>query len=87
VKNWQKTISIEERLDTISQLEKGEQLVDICHNVRFDHSIICKSCNNADRITESVKLGIKCLSSKTTIVLSEWMVPKTIDESLTLLLH
>jgi hypothetical protein len=30
---------------------------------------------------------LKCLSSKTTIVLSEQMVPKTIDESLTLLLY
>jgi len=28
VKNWQKMIDIEEKLDTISQLEKGEQIVD-----------------------------------------------------------
>jgi len=61
VKKWQKTISIEERLDTISRLEKGEQLVDICRNVTFNHSSICKSCNNADRITESAKLGTKMI--------------------------
>ena len=33
VKNQRKTISIEEILDVISQLEKGKQIVDICHNV------------------------------------------------------
>jgi hypothetical protein len=32
VKNQQKTISTEEKLDVISQLEKGERMVDICHN-------------------------------------------------------
>jgi hypothetical protein len=34
VKNQRKTITTEEELDAISQLEKGEQIVDICHNVR-----------------------------------------------------
>ena len=32
VKNWQKTIGTEQKVDIISQLEKGEQNVDICHN-------------------------------------------------------
>jgi hypothetical protein len=33
VKNWQKTVGIEEKLDIISRLTKGEQIVDICCNV------------------------------------------------------
>jgi len=33
VKNQQKRFSIEENLDLISQLEKGEHIVDICGNV------------------------------------------------------
>jgi hypothetical protein len=59
VKNWWKTISIEERLDIISHLEKDEQLVHICRYVRFGHSSVCKIRNNADRITESAKSGTK----------------------------
>jgi hypothetical protein len=31
----QKTSSTDENLDTIRQFEKGEQIADICHNVRF----------------------------------------------------
>ena len=55
VKKWQKTISIEERLVVVSQLEKVEQIVDICHNVRFTRSSVCTICDNADRITETGK--------------------------------
>jgi hypothetical protein len=39
--------------------EKGEQIVDVCRNVRLAHGIIHKICDNADRIKESAKLGIK----------------------------
>jgi hypothetical protein len=53
VKNWQKTISTVEKLDVISRLEKGERIVDICHNVRLVHT----SHNNADRIKECAKSG------------------------------
>jgi predicted alpha-1,6-mannanase (GH76 family) len=35
VNNWQKKISIEERLGVICQLGKCEQIVDKCHNVSF----------------------------------------------------
>ena len=35
MKNQRKTISIEEKLDAISRLEKGERIVDIWRNVRF----------------------------------------------------
>jgi hypothetical protein len=38
-------------LDVIRQLEKGEQIVDICQNVRFVHSGVCTIGDNADRIT------------------------------------
>jgi len=40
VKNRQKTISTDDKLEVLSQLEKGEQIVNICHNVRFSHSNI-----------------------------------------------
>ena len=33
VKRWQKTVSMEEKLDIISQLGEGEQIVDMCCNV------------------------------------------------------
>jgi hypothetical protein len=47
------------KLDKISQLEKGERLGDISHNVRSAHFSISKIHDNADRITESVKSGTK----------------------------
>ena len=37
VKSWWQTVGIEEKLDVISLLEKGEWIVDICHNVTFAH--------------------------------------------------
>jgi hypothetical protein len=59
VKNRRKTISIEEKLDAISQLEKGERIVDICRNVRLADSSIHTICDNADRIKESAEAGTK----------------------------
>jgi hypothetical protein len=52
VKNQQKTISTEEKLDVISQLEKGERIVDIRHNVTLTHISIRKICDYTDKITE-----------------------------------
>jgi hypothetical protein len=88
-----KIISIHEKLDIISQIEKGEQIVDISHNVWVTHSSICTIHNNADGIKESAKYldnikyqqfetGSVCLCSKTTRVMFEWIVPKTTDVSL-----
>jgi len=57
VKNWQKTISTEEKLDVIRQLEKGYRIIDICHNVTFADSRVRAICANADRITEFAKSG------------------------------
>jgi hypothetical protein len=59
VKNWQKTVSIEEKLDIISRLAKGEQIVDICHNVGLTHISTRTVRDNADRIKESAKSGTK----------------------------
>jgi hypothetical protein len=35
VKNQQQAVCIEEKLDIINQLEKGEEIVDLCLNGRF----------------------------------------------------
>jgi len=48
VKNQWKTIGTEEKLDTLSRLEKGERYVDIRHNVRLAHSSVRTICDNAD---------------------------------------
>jgi len=56
VKNRQKTVSIEEKLDVIRQLEKGRS-VDICYYVRFICISVCKIHDIADRIKESAKSG------------------------------
>ena len=53
VKNQQKTIGTEEKLDVITWLERGKWNADICHNVR--HSTIRTIRNNADRIKGSAK--------------------------------
>jgi len=41
---------IEEKLGVINCLEKGEQTVDICHNVRLAYGSIHTICDNADRV-------------------------------------
>jgi hypothetical protein len=43
--------SIEEKLDVISRLEKGERIVDKWRNVRFAHSSVRTIGDNADRVT------------------------------------
>jgi hypothetical protein len=45
----------EEKLDVIRQLEKGERIVDTCHNVSFAHNSVYTTHDNAETITESVK--------------------------------
>jgi len=35
VKNRRKKSSIEDKVDVICRLEKGERIVDLCRNVRF----------------------------------------------------
>jgi hypothetical protein len=48
VKNQRKTIGIEEKLQVISQPEKGKLIADICRNVRVAHSSIHTIRGNAD---------------------------------------
>jgi len=55
VKNWQKMVDIEEKLDVISQPEKGERIGDIWHKGRHTHISIRRICDNADRIKESAE--------------------------------
>jgi hypothetical protein len=52
VKNWQKTIGFEDKLHVISWLEKVEQIVDRCHDVRLAQSSVHTIHGNADRIEE-----------------------------------
>jgi len=88
VKNWQKMINTEEKLDVISWLEKGEWIVDICYNVRYACSSLYTVCDSADKITESAMSGSKVFITKTTTVLSERMVLKTMGcEFLIFVLH
>jgi hypothetical protein len=55
VKNQQKKISIEEKLDLIRRLEKGELIVDIWLKFRFAHSRVHSTSVFADRTAESTK--------------------------------
>ena len=73
--------------DVISSLRKVEQNDDIWCNVRLAHSCACPVPDNVHRIKESAKPEQKCLCSRTTTVLSEWRVPKTMDMNLTFLWH
>ena len=57
VKIWQKTINIEEKLDVINRLEKGEQIVDIRRNIRLAHGCMCTVLDNSDRFVENAKSG------------------------------
>ena len=59
VKSRWKTVSTEEKLDEINRHEKGERIVDICHNVMFAHSSVCTIRDNADKITENAKWETK----------------------------
>jgi len=59
IKNRRKTIRTEKKLDIISQMEKGEQTVDLCHNVGHTHTSVHTICDNADRIKESAKSRTK----------------------------
>jgi hypothetical protein len=43
----------------VSQLEKGERIVDLRHIVRFTHSSVRTIRDHADGIAESAKSGTK----------------------------
>jgi len=52
VQNWWKIISTDKKLEVTTWPERGERIVDICHNVRFTDNSMHTVCDN-DRITES----------------------------------
>ena len=58
MKNQQKAIGKEEKLDIRSQPEKDEQIFYICGNILFAHISVRSIHDNADRITESVCAAI-----------------------------
>jgi hypothetical protein len=55
-------ISIEEKLDIISRLEKGDCVVDKGCNVRFAYVSVHTICDNPDRNTSSAKSGTEVFS-------------------------
>ena len=59
MKNWQKTIGKEEKLDIRSQREKGEQIFYICGKDSFAHISVHTIHDNADRITERAQSGTR----------------------------
>jgi hypothetical protein len=61
VKNRHKTSGIEEKLQVIKQLEKGEGIGEIYRNVTLSYSTVHTIRDNANRIKESAKQELKCL--------------------------
>jgi hypothetical protein len=59
VKNRRKTIGVEEKLRAIMRRERGERIVDICHNVKLANSSVHTIRGNDDRVKGSAKSGIK----------------------------
>ena len=57
VTKWRKTIGTKEKSHIISQLEKGEQIVDISCNVRLAHISMHTIRDNADNITRGARSG------------------------------
>jgi hypothetical protein len=52
VKSRRKVFSTEEKLDVLSRLEIGGQIVGTRRDVMFAHNSLCTTRDNADRITE-----------------------------------
>jgi len=76
VKIQQKTSSTDDKLDIIRQFEKGEQIPDICRNVRFTHSSVRKFSIMLIELQKVLNQELKCLCSKTTIVISNTQYQK-----------
>lgn len=60
-----KTVSTEGKLDVITWLERGERIVGICCNIRLTDGNVCTVCDNADRVKECVKTGMKVGAKRT----------------------
>jgi len=60
MKNWQKTITTEDKLDVISWLvKKINKLLTYAIMLRLAHGSVCTIHYNADRIKEDAKSGPK----------------------------
>ena len=59
MKNLGKTVNIEEQLDIISRLEKGERVFYVSLNVKYTHISVRTIRDTFDRITEIAKSGPK----------------------------
>ena len=78
--NSPKTSSTDEKLDIIRQFEKGEQIADICHTVRFTHSSVHKCMIMLIELQKVLNQELKCLCCKTTSHI-KYTIPKTMDVS------
>jgi len=61
--NWRKTISVLKRIRHNKPTWKSEQIVDICHNVRFAASSVHTICDKTYRV-QGLSQELKCLSLK-----------------------
>jgi hypothetical protein len=75
VKSQRKTISSEEKVDILSQLEEDERIVDICCNVRLIGSSVHTFNNNPDRFKASAQSGTKEFVSVEKLPQSYWNEP------------
>jgi hypothetical protein len=82
VKNWKKTINIEEKLGVISKLAEGEHIFDICCMLGLLILVYVQFVIMLTGLQRVLSLELKCLCSKTTTFLSESVVTKTMDASL-----
>jgi len=86
IKRQRKTICIEEKLEVINRLEKGERIANICRALGLAKSTVRTIRNNADRIKESAKSGIRasakriCYSRSSTMERMEKMVSMWIED-------
>jgi DDE superfamily endonuclease./Tc5 transposase DNA-binding domain./CENP-B N-terminal DNA-binding domain. len=86
IKRQRKTICIEEKLEVINRLEKGERIANVCRALGWAKSTVRTIRNNADRIKESAKSGTKvsakriCYSRSSTMERMEKMLSIWIED-------
>jgi len=86
IKRQRKTICIEEKLEVINRLEKGERIANICRAFGLAKSTVRTIRSNADRIKESAKSGTRasakriCYSRSSTMERMEKMLSMWIDD-------
>ena len=82
VKNWRKTINIEEKLGVISKFAEGDHNFDIRHMLGVLILAYVQFVIMLIALQRVLSQELKCLCSKTTAFLSESVVTKTVDVSL-----